>query len=427
MQHLPNTVLEERILPKLPGKSVGIFLTVCRSFARLAGDKRAFWAHQYAVRHQASIAAGTGETFWPPMTNRAPFDAFRAESRFEIGEPRTFAPSEGREGFTGASFCAGGGILCVQYYDNRARVQVVELRNAVTFEPTGFCVRLDEQTVWRTSPDASRGAGFVNRRLRMWSLPDGTETFNVDLDELDAVRHVNNVYIKFSSDSTYFMTYGFIPKMVLRRTSDASVLSRFSERTSRGFVTVHFSPDGHFLVVVDLDHGIQLWNVERPERPVLLAEHSQAGIIRVDFHPGGEFFLTHLAFQSHPFSMWSTSPPYGSTAIVSQEDLYVEAKFSPQGVLFAKPLSHAWQTMAYPESHTFKDLEIAGDEFEIAFSPNGTRVALTGDASTVICSLPDVLQLATIFKKEGARFGFSPDSEALVVCSRESIEVHRVP
>jgi WD40 repeat protein len=186
--------------------------------------------------------------------------------------------------------------------------------------------------------------------------------------------------------------------------------------------TVMFSPDGKTLASDGGDNSIKLWDVSTGQERATLGGHAKA-IQGMVFTPDG---TTLASGGEDGLRLWDVMTGKQLAALDDQAGGVVALAVSPDGKLLASAdREKAIRLWNLASRETTAVLKGRGDE--IAFSPDGTRLASTSLRDETTC-LWDMAAGKNVAKVQGYGVLFSADGKTLVTaCGDKAVRLWDVP
>jgi len=446
--NLPAALLEDNVFSRLPGADLARVASLSEGFRDLLAGPD-FWKRQYALRHERSVASGTGALSWT-LKPGAPKLLFRDECLFvEQRRPRRLNAA----GVRSVQFTPDGLLLCTAGTDGVQLWQVAdgELVRSLAPGPSRFALLNHDASVALVEISRLRGDPA------WWFEPlREVEASNIEQQGLQLVR-VSDCHVLhwFPTQNSYeeFARASFSPDgtlVAVASEADTNVVKVWevidgTEHTldhPEWVTNVSFSPDGALIATTSSDCVVRLWatgtfdhvtqidDEDQGEYPVfspdstkLLVSGWASNAVLFDISDEHQLLHAVLDFNAKPVADEEGNDDEGRT----------RASFSPDGAfclthcfLVEQPLQ-VWNTASgelvasLGGSDTF-----ATDVRSALFSPDGERVlAHCADGSAFLWRVRDGLLLRRFDTGSGCvsevgTAAFSPDGALVALASSDS-------
>ena len=186
--------------------------------------------------------------------------------------------------------------------------------------------------------------------------------------------------------------------------------------------SVAFSPNGRMLATGSWDRTVKLWDIASHRVIATLIESNR--VESVSFSPHGDLLA---AASKTSVRLWDTK---SFQPLRRLSGAVLKMRFSPDGHYLVAGTTNGlalWDTGRWSICRTvaLEGLwgiswdDVDGNDFGLAFSPNGNLVAVVSDAGVALLRLPD-LQLVAVLKDRMPRIrfvAFSSDEHTLATCT----------
>lgn len=187
-----------------------------------------------------------------------------------------------------------------------------------------------------------------------------------------------------------------------------------------------FTPDGRYLIVGYANGGVQIWDVERPTKPVTLPDFFDS-VRDIYFSADGTRVL--MVGYGGNAGVWDTQTWLQVNLPVSKAERVAGARLTPAGGRYAAvDDAGGMQVWDMISGKRLAELQgFAGSIIKVDFSPDGSRlITLTSDASARLWNAATGALIANFnpcpYQFEEARF--SPDGRRIVThCGESSISL----
>ncbi|MBI5960740.1 MAG: protein kinase [Chloroflexi bacterium] len=241
--------------------------------------------------------------------------------------------------------------------------------------------------------------------------------------------HIGTVYgVEFSHDGRRLATVGGDGLVKLWNVTTGQLLSTLPQHSQRGSFHVTFSADDAMIAAGSQDGIIGLWDAQTGELIKAWTGH-QGTIHGLTFSPDGQILATSGS-SDRVVRLWNmnrTSPDFGLLRVglnSALQGLY-EIAFTPDGALLALTGYPAnielWDTDVNSANYGQLRYTITGTGGStlttLAFSPDGTVVAVGGDDSSVyLWDMRDYTQIARLRTVTSVvqSVAFAPDGQSLI-------------
>ena len=266
---------------------------------------------------------------------------------------------------------------------------------------------------------ASDGGG----QIIAWDVATGEQLFSIERPTFVSVFG-----IAVSPDGTQFATAeGTIVRIWDAATGQA--LRTLFGHTSLGSA-VDYSPDGKYVVSASEDGTARIWEAESGKQVLTLAGHA-GGVLGTGFMPDGDRVAT--ASRDMTIKIWDVSPQGGSDwmNLPGNWDRLFDVAYSPDGSRLAAwgfdGLTRVWEVTSGKELMSIPHgiNQMGG---YLSFSPDGTRLAMSGGESPTVFDLEGGVELPTLEALPGCEAAtptFSPDGTRIAAgCADGTIRVY---
>ena len=245
-------------------------------------------------------------------------------------------------------------------------------------------------------------AAQYDGRLLLWQPSEPAEPRQTELGDVDPSLAL------FSPDGQVIALLPEDDTIQLRRTSDGALLRSIQQRNVGRMA---FSPDSGLLATVGYEQPARVWRVA--DGQLLQTVEQPRGVNFVSFTPDNRLIAR--------------------TVTTRDSDEHVEFAFSPDGRFVAIGI---WdgrvEIVDAVSGQTLRTIDAHSEAIrKMAFSPDGTLLAFTGDRgerSVRVWRVADGKPVALYFpKSSGSALAFSPDNRTLAVDEYERISLWRVP
>lgn len=328
---------------------------------------------------------------------------------------------EGRGYFTSLLFSPNGQRLATVSGDNTAR-----LWDTKTGELLAVLIGHGQPVkALAFSPDGKQLAtSSADNTARLWDTATGRQLAILE-------GHSNPISaLSFSPDGTKLATASWDNTARLWDTVAANQLTLLSTH-GPNVTTLAFSPDGSRLATGAMDKSVRLWDVTTTKQLAVLEGHSQK-ITAISFSPDGRWLAT--GSDDRTAVVWNAATGKQLAVLEGHTSPLVQLSFSPDSTKLATAAdtpsrlrdgkaadttARIWdvatgQQLAVLEGHS-------APVVEIAFSPDGTKLATAADTAARIWDTATGAQIATlrgeIHNYSIRRLLFSPDGTKLATAS----------
>jgi WD40 repeat protein/DNA-binding XRE family transcriptional regulator len=272
------------------------------------------------------------------------------------------------------------------------------------------------------SPDGTRYANIAQPLLKMWDFASGQELFTLTLDEV--------YFFDFSADGKRMVTAGQQRGSI--RIWDAVTADELLVTFNPGgSFFVHFSPDGEHIAAADHDYTVRVFDTSPAgSREWLTLEAHSGGVRRTVYSPNGTRLATAGIDGTAKVFDANTGKDY--LTLSGHDESVFGIAYSPDGkrlatASFDKTVK-VWDAKTGQELLTLSKMGhgdgIVGNLYsgvlDIAFSPDGTRLASAGaDGTAIVWDAITGQELLTL-SNHGVgltNLAFSPDGRRLLTAS----------
>jgi len=312
---------------------------------------------------------------------------------------------------TAVAFSPDGNLVATSSYDKTAR-----LWDARTGVPLGEIMKHGAPITWVAfSPDGSRLAtSSIDRTARMWDAATC-----LPLGEL--MRHDGFVnFVCFSTDGTRVATASADKTAHVWDAETGAPIGE-SLRHTGGVARVAFSPDGTRVATASKDNTARLWDA-RTGAPISEPIQQKVEVRAVKFSPDGTLLAIASSSGIRLLNAQTGEPMFNPTNLPANQKAIFDVAFSPDGTRVA--------TAGEDKTATLWDVKTGNPIGTpmlhessvtcVAFSPDGTRLA-TGSADDTV-RLWDATtgeSLGEPMQHDGNVLSvcFSPDGTRIATCS----------
>jgi WD40 repeat protein len=196
------------------------------------------------------------------------------------------------------------------------------------------------------------------------------------------VRHPGGAAaVAFSADGSLLATGGYDGLIRLWAVDGLRLLRTI--RIGRGTIwSLDFSPDGTRLASGGEDRLVRIWSVADGKPLAALAGH-RLNIWKVRYSPDGKW-LASSSFD-HDIRLWNAATGRPVRTLQGHREAVVGLAFSPDGRLLASGSDDStvriWRVA---DGAPLRTIEAGNHTYDVAFSPDGTRLATSGRARGAI-------------------------------------------
>ena len=273
-----------------------------------------------------------------------------------------------------------------------------------TFEGwTGGILSLD------FSPDGERlAAGGWDAMLWTWQTAKGTFQQKSD-------RHTGHVWsVKFSPDGKTLASgagkWDGPAEILLWDAKELDLQNRL-EGHRVGVTAIAFSPQGDRLASASWDRQVKLWDLSRGVEVQSFLGH-ESYVIALDFSPDGELLAT--GSWDRTARLWYADNRLTETKFSGQNVGVYSLSFSPDSGRLAAGSPEA--VVIDLTANTREKYPVFGADELVAFSPDGTKLAMIGKGGPLIireAGTGKILQSILAHREPVWSLAFSPDSRSV--------------
>jgi WD40 repeat protein len=295
----------------------------------------------------------------------------------------------------------------------------VKIWNAITGQ---------EERTFRGHTDAVHGLAFnpagnklasasEDRSVRVWNVGTGQELLTLQ-------RHTGPVHsVAFSPDGTRLASAGEDGTVIVWDATKGQESYRLAGHSE--WLSVVFSPDGTRLASIGKDGTVIVWDTTTSQEIYHFQRGGDGFLKCVTFSPDGKWLAS--SNQDPIVKIWDmTTGKEAFTLTVSSAGV-LSVAFSPDGTRLAmtgQTVVHIWDLTTNKEKRILKGH--IGSTYSVAFSPDGSRLATAGQDGTVRiwdATFSEEAPFVTGYKTTTISVAFSPDRQRIASAGRNRTTV----